>query len=281
MQFELAGNLPLDDGRYLVRSGDAERVMVTETEGALPPARRRRRRPRKATTTDAPVTVTVTVVTVIRADQPFASETEAEDWLERLDDSDFTGELLEDTIGTLDRVRAADAGTSGIPFGTPTDLDGVLAAKVGYGDGDQVASGLFTRAVEVDARGGAGEKRRERAARSRSPARTAAILGGRKPPDACEVLVPRIRLDLDTGNDYAAILALPPAVRATISELEFAVEDENHEKDLDQLEALLPELDELAGQDGHERDGDADLELVDRALTITERVIRRRRVLDQ
>ncbi len=100
----MAGELPLDDGRYLVRS-PAERVLVTETEGALPPARRRRRRPRNAVLSVAPVTVAVSVVTVILAAEPFDSATAAEAWLGRLDDSDFTGELLAEAIGTLDRVR--------------------------------------------------------------------------------------------------------------------------------------------------------------------------------
>ncbi|HNC05956.1 MAG TPA: hypothetical protein PLS38_06605, partial [Solirubrobacterales bacterium] len=85
----MAGSLPLDDGRYLIRSGPAERVLVTETEGALPPPRRRRRRPRKSGRTDAPVTVSVTVATVVLADQPLDGESAAEDWLDRLDDSDF------------------------------------------------------------------------------------------------------------------------------------------------------------------------------------------------
>ena len=81
--------------------------MVTETEGALPPARRRRRRPRKVLHDDTPVTVSVSVVTVIRADQPFADDREAEAWLDRLEDSGFTGDLLEDAIAAFDRARAA------------------------------------------------------------------------------------------------------------------------------------------------------------------------------
>ena len=173
----MAGSLPLDDGRYLIRSGPAERVLVTETEGALPPPRRRRRRPRKSGRTDAPVTVSVTVATVVLADQPLDGESAAEDWLDRLDDSDFTGDLIADAIGTLDRARAADAAASGAPFGTPTDPGSILAARIGYGEGEQVASGRFLESLDVDARGGTAESRRQRLARTAPLARTAAILG--------------------------------------------------------------------------------------------------------
>lgn len=276
----MAGSLPLDDGRYLVRSGPAERVLVTETEGALPPPRRRRRRPRKAVVTEAPVRVTVSVVTVIFADRPLDGEAAAEAWLQKAGDPDLTGELIEDGIRTLDRVRAAEASASGTPFGTPTRITGILASRIGFGDGDQVASGRFLNALDVDARGGAGNKRRERAARTGSLARSAAILGGRARATACEVLIPRIRLDLESGNEAAARLAVATTIAATISELEFILEADDHEADLDRLEELLPGLREVAERATGEP-AEGDLERVEDALEVAERVIRRRRILDQ
>jgi hypothetical protein len=277
----LAGSLPLDDGRYLIRSGPAERVLVTETEGALPPPRRRRRRPRKSGRTDAPVTVSVTVVTVVLADQPLDGESAAEDWLDRLDDSDFTGDLIADAIGTLDRARAADAAASGAPFGTPTDPGSILAARIGYGEGEQVASGRFLESLDVDARGGSAESRRQRLARTAPLARTAAILGAREQSTACEVLIPRIRMDLETGNEAAARLAIAAAVGATISEMEFAVEDPDHEKDLDRLEELVPGLAGVSERAGEGTSVAADTRLLEDALAVAERVIRRRRILGQ
>ena len=278
----MAGSLSLDDGRYLIRSGPAERVLVTETEGALPPARRRRRRPRKVTVTDAPVTVSIAVVTVIRADRPFDSETAAATWLDQLEDPDFTGDVLDDAIRTLDRARAADATTAGVPFGTPTGLNDLLAAKIGYGEGELVASGRFTEALDVDARGGTGSKRRERMTRTGTLAQTAAVLGGREELTACEALIPRIRFDLETGNEAAAFLAIAPAAGATIRELEFAVEDDGHEQDLDRLEELLPSLHEISERAGQvEEDRASDRERLIEALELAERVIRRRRILAQ
>lgn len=225
--------------------------------------------------------MTVSVVTVIRADEPLAGETAGNAWLDRLGEQEFTDELLDDTLFTLDRVRAADAAASGLPFGTPTTIGQILAARVGYGDGDQVASGRFIEAFDIDARGGTGGVKRERLARTRPTARTAAILGRREHASACELLIPRIRLDLNTGNPAAAALAIGPAVEATVAELEFAVEDEGHEADLDQLEGLLPELTRISGLAASGNLDPADLPSIEQGLAIAERVIRRRRILDQ
>ncbi len=95
------------------------------------------------------------------------------------------------------------------------------------------------------------------------------------------MLVPRIRLDLETGNLAAALLMIAPAAAATISELEFAVEDEGHEKDLDRLEEILPALEEISGREIEAEPDPAGLETVEEALALAERVIRRRRILDQ
>ena len=254
-------------------------MLVTETEGALPPPRRRRRRARKTTERDTPVTVSVSVVTLIRADQPFENESAADLWLDRLDDADHTGDLLGEAIGALDRVRAADAAASGIPFGTPTVPGNLIAARIGYGEGELVASGRFLEAREVDARGGTGEKRRQRLARTGPMARTAEILGGREPAAACEVLVPRIRLDLENGNEAAARLAIAGAAGVTISELEFAVDDDDHERDLDRLEELLPPLAQVSARAESGGGEPGDRELAEEALELAERVIRRRRIL--
>jgi hypothetical protein len=225
--------------------------------------------------------VTVSVVTVIRADQPFDSDAAAEGWLGQLEDSEFTGELLDDAISTLDRARAADAAAGGTPFGTPTAIGSLLAARIGYGDGDQVASGRFLEAWDVDARGGSGSRRRERMARTGSLARMAAIVGGRDEAAACEVLIPRVRLDLNTGNLAAACLAAGPAFTATVAELEFAVDDPGHEQDLDRLEELLPELGAVSERAASGSLDPDDRRKVEAALEVAERVIRRRRILDQ
>lgn len=227
------------------------------------------------------MTVSVTVVTVILADQPLESEAAGDGWLDRFDDSDLTGDQLDEAVATLDRVRAADAAASGVPVGAPTRLDQVLAGRIGYGEGDQVASGRFLDAVDVDARGDTENKRRERAARTGATARTAAILGGRDTAGACEVLIPRIRFDFDSGNQEAALAMIAPAIEATIAELEFALEDEDHERDLDQLEEMLPGLGGILERTLGDQTEEADLEKAEQALNVAERVLRRYRILTQ
>ena len=111
----MPGALRLDDGRYLDRQGETQRVMVIESEGALPPARRKRRRPRKSNRTDSPTRVQITTVTVIRAYQPFEDEEDAKAWLRRLGEEEFTDGLLGEALFTLDRARAADAAAYGGP----------------------------------------------------------------------------------------------------------------------------------------------------------------------
>ena len=59
---------------------------------------------------------------------------------------------LEDAIAAFDRARAAHAVAAGVPFGVPTRLESVLAARIGYGEGEQVASGRYQQAADVDAR---------------------------------------------------------------------------------------------------------------------------------
>ena len=62
VQLELAGRIGLPEGRYLVREGDAERVLIVQELDA-PPPRRRRRRARPVEPAE-PEQVPVTRVTV-------------------------------------------------------------------------------------------------------------------------------------------------------------------------------------------------------------------------
>ncbi len=280
----MPGALRLDDGRYLDRQGEIERVMVIESEGALPPPRRKRRRPRKSGRTESPTKVQVTTATVIRAHAPLESEQEANSWLARLDEEDFTDELLAEALSTLDRARAAEAAASGRPFAEPTDLADVLKARVGYGDGDRLSEGRFLEAFEVDARGGVGigGRRRERLSRVAPIARIAAIIGEKGRADTCEFLVPRVRADLDAGRIMTAALGIEMAARATVAELDQALDEPDHVADLDQLEAMLPDLTNLTDSVLTETEPWAGLrESLEEPLLIAERVIRRRRILNQ
>ncbi|MDQ2622488.1 MAG: hypothetical protein M3Y45_05550, partial [Actinomycetota bacterium] len=256
------------------------------TEGALPPARRRRRQPRKIQTVERTATLPLTVVTVVLASEPLAGQSAAEAWLATTADDDVTQSLLEDALSTLDRALAAAAATTGRLPAEPAGVDLVVAARIGFGEGQQVYSGRFIEAVEIDARGGTASPRRERLERIIPLPRIAAILGGRESLLACEVMIPRVRADLDAGRVVPAALTIHEAARATLVELEFAVEGPEHEEDLDRLEEVLDDLAALPGDvlgPGEPRPGDDPgiAARIESALRISERVIRRFRITAQ
>ncbi|MGK2954254.1 MAG: hypothetical protein ACSLFI_01095 [Solirubrobacterales bacterium] len=274
--------MPLEDGRYLERKAGKERVLVLETEGALPPARRKRRRPRQSGRKDAVTHVSVTTATVIRAYGPLGSDSLAKEWLARLADDEFTQDLLDEALGSLDRAFAAEAAATGRPWVQPPVLDQILTAKIGFGDGDRVADGRFIEAYDVDARDGTASPRRERISRTRPLARIAAILGGKDQALACEFLLPRVRADLDAGRVYPAALAIETAVRATVVEMDKALDVPDHLRDLDLLETMLPDLTELTDNALGEGKAWAGLaESLEEPLAIAERITRRRRILEQ
>jgi len=226
--------------------------------------------------------VTVTTVTLIRAYDPLGSETEARAWLARLGEDEFLQSLLDETLAAIDRALAAEAVATGRPYAQSPALDQILAARVGFGDGDHVADGRYTDALEVDARGGTASPKREREGRTRPLARIAAILGEKEPATACEILIPRVRADLDAGRVLAAGLAIETAARATVVELDGVLQNPDHERDLDLLEGMLPELTTMT--DGLLTEGKAWAGLaasLQEPLSIAERIIRRRRILDQ
>lgn len=256
--------------------------MILETEGALPPARRKRRRPKQSARTDAVTHVSVTTATLVRAYEPLGTESEAQAWLAQLEEDEFTQGLLDEALAALDRAFAAEAAATGRPFAESPSIDQIVNARIGFGDGDRLANGRFLEAFDIDARGGTASPRRERQSRTRPIGRIAAILGGKDEAMACEFLIPRVRADLDAGRVYTAALAIETAVRATVVEMDAALDEPDHESDLDHLERMLPDLTELTDNalgEGKARTGLA--ESLEEPLSIAERVIRRRRILVQ
>jgi len=101
------------------------------------------------------------------------------------------------------------------PYRHAAGRDQALVARIGYGDGEQVADGLWTDARELIVR----EPRSTRAKVLHPQARLAAILNGREQALACEELVLRARLDLDAGRDREAGLQVLIALDAALAEL--------------------------------------------------------------
>jgi hypothetical protein len=196
-------------------AAEPEYVLVLATLGAPERRRllrRRRRRPRPAEPSPAPAAVTTGRATLIAA-QPFASTAEAERWLQRVD-----GEAeAAAATGALNRVLHAHRLASADPAVREVAREQALVVRVGIGEGEQVAEGRWSRAVELPA---PGPERQRRSAALRPQERLAALLGGRDAPLAAEELALRARTDLDAGRLREAAFQLRVALEAALAELE-------------------------------------------------------------
>jgi hypothetical protein len=282
VQFEFAGAFPVADGRYLARAEGEEgrqQVLVTETLGAPSPPGRRRRRPRPTTDPPEPGALPMARITAVRAFRPFDDEEDAARWLEgAAGDEELVEELAAEGIDLLNRALHAQAAASADPHVHEVAAASAVAARLGYGRGEEVAEGRFTKAYEVDLRKAASRARRQ-ADELRPQERVAAVLGGREHLDACETLLLRARADIDAGRSREAALQLRIGLEALLAELPGALTDPGHEGDIAQLQERRSAAGDAAnlalrGPLPTEQEQSV-LEL----LELCERVLRRRRIL--
>lgn len=282
MQFDFAGALPLADGRYLARDpgpGAEESVLVLQTTGA-PAAGRRRRRPKRAEASEEAKPLTLVRATAIRAFAPFADEAEASRWLDEACEAEDTVDVLVDEgLDLLNRALHAQAVASADP-GSRTELSAEGAEKilVGFGTGEETAVGRFREARQVDPAPRA-SRRRRREEELRPQERVAAMLGGREQAGACETLLLRARADLNAGRDREAALQLRVGLEALLVELKGALSDPGHEQDMGTLGERREKIGEAANaalQGGLSAEQRLQVEEL---LKLSERVLRRRRVL--
>jgi len=282
VQFEFPGSLGLPDGRYLARieaEAGGQRVLVVETLAASPPPRRRRRRPQQVEPGKEPGTVPLTRITAVRAEEPFESDDDAARWLENAVGSEETIDAaVADGIGLLNLALHANAAAGADPLGTEVSATRAATVRIGHGSGKEVAAGRFSAGREVDVRSAA-SRRRMREEELRPQERLAAVLGGREQLDACETLLLRTRADLDAGRRREAALQLRVALEALLVELDGALADPGHEKDMVELQERRGEAGEAANAALR---GDLPLDDERNVTELTEtceRVLRRRRVL--
>ncbi len=253
---------------------------MLETLGAPAPVRRRRRRARETEADAAPSPLPLARTTLVRAFDSFTEESDARRWLEESAAAEDTVDaLLAEAIEALNRALHAHAAASGDPSPQAMSLRRAVAARIGYGSGEQVASGEFSAAREVDAHAGATSRRRQRIEELRPQERVAAVLGGREQLDACETLILRARADLDAGRVREAALQLRVGLEALLAELKGALTDPGHEEDMATLAARRHEAGELANT---ALEGDlaaSQSQTLGDLLSICERVLRRRRIL--
>jgi len=279
-QFEFAGTLAVADGRYVLRDSGIERVLVLETIGAPPPGRRRRRRSREAETGALPASLPLTRATTVRASEPFDAEEEAARWLEQASgDEEAVDTLVSEGIGLLNRALHAHAVASGDPHVQALAPRRAVAVRLGYGSGEEVASGEFSAACEVDTQAGAATRRQQRAEELRPQERLAAVLGGRERLNACETLLLRARADLDSGRNREAALQLRVGLEALLVELRGALSDSGHEEDMATIEGRRHDVGALANAALGGDLSTEQLQTLEDTQALCERVLRRRRVL--
>jgi hypothetical protein len=255
-------------------------VLVVETLAAPAPPPRRRRRPRQAETDTPPATLPLTRVTAVRAYEPFETEQDAAHWLDAMTEAEDTAEaLLADAIGLLNRALHAHAAASADPHLAELSLERTVKVLVGYGTGDEVASGGFAAAREIDAWASRASRAQRRAEDLNPQQRTAAVLGGRERIDVCETLLLRARADLDASRNREAALQLRVGLEALLAELPAAVPDPGHDADMETLTERRGEAGEAANAALRGELNAATARNVSELVEICERVLRRRRVL--
>jgi hypothetical protein len=270
----------LADGRYLARDGERESVLVVRTLGAPPPPAKRRRRPRGVEPDSEPSPLPLTRATAVRAFAPFESEADAGRWLDEATEAEETADaLVADGVDLLNRALHAHAVAAADPRGLALTPERAVAVRLGFGDGEEIADSRFSVAREVDVWASGASLRRRRQEDLRPQERVAAVLGGRERANICETLLLRARADLDVGREREAALQLRVGVEALLVELKGAVADPEHEADMGTLSSRRGEVGEAANAAlGGELRGEQ-AEAVRELLEISERVLRRRRIL--
>ena len=217
VQMELPWELGPPDGRYLLRKQALpdeeapEHVLVLSTVGA-----ERRgllgRRVRKRRTDSEPATVRVTRATVVDA-VALSAERQARAWLAELDPD----REAHAAAAALNRLLFAHRIASAGAYVREVAPAQALIVRAGFGEGEQMAEGMWTDARELVLSGRSGHRR---AAVLRPQERLAGLLSGKgKPALLCEELALRARADLDQGRVRHAAVELDRAYAAALGEL--------------------------------------------------------------
>ncbi len=280
IQFDFAGALAVADGRYLVRDGGREQVLVIETLGAPPPARRRRKRPRGAEIGEPPPELPVARATVVLAFDEFEDEQAAEAWLSQTTASEEAiDRLVEQGIDELNQALHTQSVASGDPYPQTVTPARAVVVRIGFGGGEALVDGAFTSAHQVDPGLGPTSRRRQRDEELRPQQRLAAVLGGREQLDTCETLLLRARADFNAGRHREAALQLRVGLEALLVELRGTLGDSGHEEDMATLAARRHEAGELANAALNAGLDSEQVISLGELLATSERVLRRRRVL--
>jgi hypothetical protein len=235
----------------MVRTGpeEVEAVLVLSTEGA--PPRQRRPRSVEVAAPESVPTSRATVVHPTRLGNPAA-------WLDELraDREALESELVS-AVAVLNRALFARRLATADPYLPEVSVDRALIARVGYGDGEEVADGRFAEALELPRPGALRVKRSMEA----PDERFAALLGAREEPLVAEELVLRARADLDAGRTREAALQARIALET-----------------LDGLDSVRPGVGAAANAALAGNLGASELEALTEAIQAMESALRRHRL---
>jgi hypothetical protein len=234
IQMEFAWELGPADGRYLLRKAEGvegnepEHVVVLGTVGAERRGRLRRRAHTRPTDPQ-PVPVPVARATVVDP-VPLSTEAQGRAWLGDLDPEREASKA----VGALNRMLFAHRIATATPHVHEVAPSQAVVVRAGYGEGEQVADGLWRDARELvlsHTRSG------RRAAVLRPQERLAVLLSGRGQMLMCEELALRTRLDLDGGRLALAAIELERAYTAALAELPAEKRADLRDR-MEELEAL-------------------------------------------
>ncbi len=206
------------EGRYVLRghAGVPAHVLVLATLGVQERRGllgRKQRKPSAAPPAPEAEPVPTSRATLVAA-EPFETHALADRWREDVDPGAEAADALRVLNGVLHAYRAAAAD----PYVREVSRAAALAIRVGVGEGEPLAHGRWTAAVELPP-----ERAPRAATRSaealRPQERLAAILGGRDVALACEELALRARADVEAGRMREAALQLRVALEAALAEL--------------------------------------------------------------
>jgi hypothetical protein len=148
--------------------------------------------------------------TIIDVGSPIPSPDAAATWIGAAGEDDLAAGLA-----VLNRALRAHRLITADPHVPSVGRELLLVARLGYGVGEEVADGLWTRAIEL-------EPPRRRSSRQKvlqPQARLAAVLGAREELLVCEELLLRARADISDGDERTAALGLLVALDAALAEL--------------------------------------------------------------
>ena len=272
VQFEIAGTVGLEEGRYL--GHDPERVLVVRIVNPPAPTRRRlgRAKPKDSDPASAPHAVPMTALTVV-IPEPFLDDAAAAAWLAEVrDDDDAIDAAMDGALEFINRAVHAHRAAVGDPSIPDVAAGSAIAVRMGFGGGDGLVDGRYTSAIEVPS----SEQRRRRSEALRPTERVAGVLAGRESVAACELLLLRARADLDAGRPREAALQLRGGVEAMLADRD-SFEAPGQDADLSALDDAQSAVEAaaaaaLAGAPTAEQ-----TEAAAEALRLAERVLRRER----